>query len=255
MTGIDLNKPILFKHSSLRFFNKNEHHVNRFSNDDVLILVYEGILRFSENGVEQEIGPGEYYIQRADTYQRGDVASSSPKYLFVHFRGEWRDDEGVLPIRGTFSYDLLKPLIEELDAVSHGDHTYTEKLMKFSELLMRLYQKKTVSGAAGRIADYLSCEYLTVSSLDDLCRKFNFSKNHIINIFKKEYGVTPFDYINRLKIARAKYLLEVTSYTLERIAYESGFNDYSHFYRMFQRECGISPTQWRSRIKLQPSQG
>ena len=63
------------------------------------------------------------------------------------------------------------------------------------------------------------------------------------------------DYINRLKIARAKYLLEVTSYTLERLAYESGFNDYSHFYRMFQRECGISPTQWRSRIKLQPSQG
>ena len=51
MNGIDLNKPIAYKHASLRFFNKNEHHIDRFCEDDVLLLVFDGVLRFSEDGV------------------------------------------------------------------------------------------------------------------------------------------------------------------------------------------------------------
>ena len=42
-----------------------------------------------------------------------------------------------------------------------------------------------------------------------------------------------------------QYLLEVTSESAENIAIESGFNDYSHFYKLFYRENGISPKDWR----------
>lgn len=68
MEGIDLNKPITYIHSSLRFFNEKEHHINRFCEENVLLLVYKGVLRFSENGIEHEVRPGEYYIQKAMTY-------------------------------------------------------------------------------------------------------------------------------------------------------------------------------------------
>jgi len=91
-----LNKPITFMHSSLRFFSENEHHVTRFCEDDVLLMVFEGVLRFTEGDVFYEIYPGEYHIQKNHTFQTGEEASDSPKYLYVHF---------LAP--SSFSYHLL----------------------------------------------------------------------------------------------------------------------------------------------------
>ena len=47
MQGIDLNKPIRYKTASLRFFKEGEHHISRRCPEDVLLLVYDGVLRFS----------------------------------------------------------------------------------------------------------------------------------------------------------------------------------------------------------------
>ena len=62
--------------------------------------------------------------------------------------------------------------------------------------------------------------------------------------------MTPFEYINDLKIRRAMYLLEVTSKSIDEIALESGFNHYSHFYRLFMRKNGASPFEWRKKVRL-----
>ena len=73
MRGIDLDKPITFLYSSLRFFADNEYHVTRYCSDDVLLMVYEGILRFVEDGVSYELHPGEYHIQKGGSYQEGEM--------------------------------------------------------------------------------------------------------------------------------------------------------------------------------------
>ncbi len=253
MNGIDLNKPIFYKHSSLRFFEKNEHHVKRFCNADVLLMVYEGVLRFSENGVQQEVRAGEYYIQEHDSAQDGELASDSPKYLYVHFMAEWSDCPTVLPKRGNFSYSLLSKDINDLDDISRSECTYTEKAVLFLGLLTKLYSKDTINTPAKHIAELIEKEYLSITSLEQICKPFHYSKNHVINLFKKEFGITPFEYINDLKIKRAMYLLEVTSKSIEEISEESGFNYYSHFYRMFITKNGISPFEWRNRIKIHPT--
>lgn len=253
MTGIDLNRPIEFKISSLRFFDEGEKHVSRYCTDDILLLVYEGVLRFSENGVPREVCAGEYYIQRRDTVQSGDEVSDSPKYLYVHFRGHWCDSDDALPIRGSFDYDALSPMMQRLDRLSHGNRTYTEKAGLFFNILSSLYRAQHHSDSLARqIAKYISSEYLNIRSLEDICGVFHYSKNYIINVFKKEYGMTPFEYINDVKIKRAMYLLEVTSRSIEEIACEVGFNHYSHFYRLFIRKNNVPPLEWRNNIKLNP---
>ena len=105
MRGIDLNGEISYKTSSLRFFEKNECHVTRTCPHDVLLLVYEGILRFSEDGEEYELHPGDYFIQRFRSDQTGEKPSDSPKYLYIHFFGEWdffmlRSCGAALPLSG-----------------------------------------------------------------------------------------------------------------------------------------------------------
>ena len=253
MVGIDLNSPIEFRTCSLRFFDEGERHVSRYCTNDILLLVYEGTLRFSENGIPCEVTAGEYYIQKRDTVQSGDEVSDSPKYLYVHFQGCWCDSDSALPIRGRFDYGTLAPIIERLDRISHEDRTYTEKAGLFFNILSSLYRSHhRTDSLARQIAKYISSEYLRIRSLDDICSEFHYSKNYIINVFKKEYGITPFDYINDVKIKRAMYLLEVTSRSIEEISAEVGYNHYSHFYRLFLRKCGVPPLEWRSNIKLNP---
>ena len=252
MIGIDLNRPITFLHSSLRFFSENEYHITRFCKDNVLLMVYEGVLRFTEDDVFYEIHPGEYHIQKANTFQKGEKPSDSPKYLYVHFISDWADNDTTLPFKGTFDYSKAKILIEELDELSHTESSLLQKTTKFYELLLLLQQKEKPMNFADRIAYFIDNANINEISLEKICKEFNFSKNHIINIFKKEFGVTPIKYINNLKIQRARYLLEVTSDTLESIALKSGFNDYSHFYKQFYAETGVSPSIWRNKKQTNP---
>ena len=252
MYGIDLDRPIKYIVSSLRFFDKNERHVERVCPDDVLLLVYEGVLRFYEDGVEQEIKAGQYYIQTSGTYQYADKASDSPKYLYVHFLGEWGEGDATLQKTGRFDYASMANLISRMDKVGHGNYSYTERVAVFFEILSTLYRSAESSDSPARlIRRFIQKNYLCINSLEDISTEFHYSKNHVINIFREEYGITPFEYINDLRIKRAMYLLQVTSSSIEEISSESGFNHYSHFYRLFVRRNGISPYEWRQRIRVE----
>ena len=249
MLGIDLNGEITLKTASLRFFEPNERHVSRHCSCDVLVLVYDGVLRFSEDGVPCEVSAGEYYIQRRGRYQSGDEVRDSPKYLYVHFIGTWSEEGRILPERGTFNYSSLEPLIKEMDSVYRGEYSRIEREGAFFSLLSHLYRSRDVEDTlAKKIAEHIQREYLTVTSLDGICEEFHYSKNHIINVFKAEYGMTPFEYLNDVKIRRGMYLLGVTSRPIDDISRECGFNNYSHFYRLFVRKNGMSPYEWRERV-------
>jgi len=245
MYGIDLDSPIKFNKASFRYFNKNEYHITRISEDNVLLLVFDGVLRFCEDEVSYEVKSGEYHIQRKGSYQCAKAPSDCPKYLYVHFDAEWGESEHSLQARGVFDVLATKAIMEKLDRRSHEGACYVKKAVLFYELLLLLRKKEKTRLPAGDIADYIDSEFQNGVTLLDICQKFNFSKNHVINIFKKEYGITPVKYINRKKLSSAKYLLEVTSSSVESIAIQSGFNDYSHFYKLFCQEVGTSPAKYR----------
>lgn len=245
MEGINLEKTILYKHSSLRYFASGEHHVSRLCEDDVLVMVYEGVLRFSEDGVVYEIRPGQYHIQKHNSQQTGECVSDQPKYLYVHFCAEWTSDGSILPADGIFDYSVVCSIMKDLDRLSHSDAPYIIKAGKFYELLSHLARIEPVDSLARRMSDYIDKELHNDITLEGLSEAFNFSKNHIINIFKKHFDVTPITYVNNLRLDKAAYLLEVTSCPVEEISAQCGFVCYSNFYRQFVRKTGLSPKKWR----------
>lgn len=254
MNGIDLNSPITFRHASLRFFQPNEYHITRYCADDVLVLVYEGTLRFRENGIDRQVKAGEYYIQKAGLLQEGIAPSDAPKYLYVHFQAQWTDDSNSLGFSGAFQYPHLKPLMEKLDQLSHSTASYIEKAGYFYELLCRIQRVQRKDTLATQMGRFVTENAPSISGLEDLCNQFHYSKNHIINLFRQEYGMTPVEYINDVKLNQAMHLLEVTSSSTQQIASQSGFHNYSHFYRLFCRKSGMPPAKWRKAILLQPMQ-
>ena len=250
MLCINLNKQITYKTASFRYFEKNECHCSRFCVDNVLLLVFDGILRFSENGEQIEVKKGEYFIQQKNCYQGGEIPSDSPKYLYVHFDGEWIDNDTSLAKYGKFDTEELSSAMAEIDFASHNDYSYNAQLYLFLKILLSLKEKHQKPTLAKDISNYVKSNLN--STLDDISKRFNYSKNYIIRIFNKEFGVSPIKYINDVKIKRATYLLETTSQSIKEIAEISGFNDYPYFYKCFYNKTGVSPKTWRKTIRENP---
>ena len=217
MQGIDMNSPIVYKYASFRFFGKKEYHITRFFGDNVLLLVFDGVLRFSEDGTEQEVCAGEYYIQKKNRYQTGTVPSDAPQYLYVHFDAEWSDACDALACRGSFDAASLFELMKRIDSAAHGDSTYAEKQYLFLKLLLMLREKPPANQMARQLSDYIEKNLVRISSLSDICEVFHYSKNYIIKIFKKEFGVSPIQYVNDVKIKRAMYQILNDEDEVERL--------------------------------------
>ncbi|WP_300624975.1 AraC family transcriptional regulator [uncultured Megasphaera sp.] len=81
-------------------------------------------------------------------------------------------------------------------------------------------------------------------SLDQICREAGLSKSTLLRAFAKSKGVTPYCYLESLRIGRAKKLLEQGASPMEA-ALQTGFSDQSHFTNYFTRFIGLTPGAYR----------
>jgi len=94
-----------------------------------------------------------------------------------------------------------------------------------------------------------TCEYMTAHFteriyLDQICRHAGLSKSTLLRAFTKEKGVTPYRYLETLRINEAKKLLSEGVPPVEA-AIRTGFSDQSHFTNYFSSFIGLSPGVYR----------
>ncbi|WP_299214623.1 AraC family transcriptional regulator [uncultured Aquimarina sp.] len=88
-------------------------------------------------------------------------------------------------------------------------------------------------------------------SLELIANKFDISISHLSKIINKNANQSFTDFINGLRVERAKNILsnpEFKNYTIEAIGYESGFNSKSNFYTAFKKETQNTPSAYRSKF-------
>ena len=73
------------------------------------------------------------------------------------------------------------------------------------------------------------------------------SQTHLIRLFRTQLGVTPNEYLNRLRVDNACLRLLHSKANLLDIAYSTGFGSLSGFYFWFKKTCGVSPLEYRRR--------
>ena len=88
-------------------------------------------------------------------------------------------------------------------------------------------------------------EFTRPLTIDELAGKSGVSKFHFSREFKKYVGTTLHDYLITARINHAKEMLKYTNKSVEQIAYESGFNQASHFIQMFKSREKSTPLQYR----------
>jgi two-component system, response regulator YesN len=81
--------------------------------------------------------------------------------------------------------------------------------------------------------------------MNGVAAKFNLSSSHFSTVFSQEVGETFRDYLNNLRIDRARELLRTTNIKCSEIAYQCGYNDSHYFSTVFKKKTGFSPQQYR----------
>lgn len=83
-------------------------------------------------------------------------------------------------------------------------------------------------------------------SVAKLAKSQKMSASRFAHLFREEVNITPIHYFKKLRLARAKELLEGTDICIKEIMALAGFNDKSHFVRDFRHAYGITPKMYRN---------
>jgi AraC-like DNA-binding protein len=196
--------------------------------------------------VQYEVKKGEYYIQRAGLAQNGLVPSDAAKYYYVHFYGDFVEGEG-LPLRGNWSPEKIMPLLEGMEGGAENGKHHLQKSLAFYNVLNELYKESRPSDRlpAREIMDYIRAHYRERITVSELASRFYMSDNYLILTFRRQYGITPYKYITKLRLEKAVELLKNTTRSEDEIAFSLGFSDFSVFYKAFCAKFGCPPSAMR----------
>jgi len=148
----------------------------------------------------------------------------------------------LMEATGTFAQDprrpeggvLLRSLICEL------------LVQCMCQILVPVSEPKVfVSAAQQYLREHLQ-DRITVG---DLVRFVGFGRARLFDIFKAQTGLTPIDYLQRLRVEKAQEYLRSTNKSVTEIALSTGFSSGQYFSTVFARYTGVSPTQFRNGAK------
>ena len=100
-----------------------------------------------------------------------------------------------------------------------------------------------------RVAQYISEHYASAISREEMAQIMQVSEDYLTRTFRKETGMTPWQFLNRFRVLQAQKLLLASSHSVTEIAAMAGFNDPAYFVRIFHRETGKTPQQYRKSAK------
>ncbi len=106
---------------------------------------------------------------------------------------------------------------------------------------------KKVNNKTAAILDYVDENYAYIKNVAELSEYFGVSESYLFRIFKNRYDMTVKTYINKLRIKNICNRLKYSKRPAKALAAEYGFESYEHFCRVFKKEMGCTPTEFRNR--------
>jgi hypothetical protein len=100
-----------------------------------------------------------------------------------------------------------------------------------------------------KLKKYLDSNYASKITIDDLAHLSNLNKYYLIHSFNKYFGSSPINYLCGIRIRAAKELLANSDYSIAQIAQSAGFSSQSYFTQCFMKDCSISPSAYRRKMR------
>lgn len=156
----------------------------------------------------------------------------------------------------------MRSILREMEGQQPGYQRICQAFMEI--LILRLSRQSSslaavsvqAPAAASRqcaaIRRYIDQHYKEPLNLDLLAGEAFVNKYYLAHAFKKEYGISPINYMLCRRIEESKYLLAETDLPLSQISQALGFSSPSYFSQSFRRSEGLSPTEYRQQLRQKP---
>jgi AraC-like DNA-binding protein len=146
------------------------------------------------------------------------------------------------------SLDDVKRLEQHTSVTLRSKDLFTE-----AELITSLHQTlfdtsglpPHTSALAKRTVAYLHQNFDRALSRDEIAQELGVSEDYLSRIFNQELGISPWDYLNRYRIARARELLRQSYDGIAEIGRRVGYSDPAYFSRVFRKITGMSASEFR----------
>ncbi|MBR5152755.1 MAG: AraC family transcriptional regulator [Clostridia bacterium] len=146
---------------------------------------------------------------------------------------------------------LIEDTLFHKEYTSEAEEAYELQSLFYKILAIHTTESKEIINAtnsiAQNIANYIQTNYFGPIKVSDIADSFHISRNYLYTLFKREYGVSPQDYMLSFRIERAKQLLrsKYPSYSIKEISIAVGFDNPLYFSRLFKARTGRTPTEYR----------
>ena len=232
------------------------------------LYIASGKAHFYFNGVEEIVPAGNFVLYRPKEEQRYYYYGvDHTEVYWVHFTGNnvkniirkyGITDEMHVIHTGT-SLDYKKIFLQMIQELKLCKDDYEEILVHYMHLLLIMIHRSINSRPRGKsqylmdemdaAVRYFHANYHKPISIEDFAASYHMSISWFIRNFKEYTGSTPAQYLLSLRISNAQTLLESTSYNITEIANIVGYDNPLYFSRIFKKQIGMSPSEFRKQLK------
>jgi AraC family transcriptional regulator, arabinose operon regulatory protein len=238
--------------------------------DYQIIYIASGIAHFHFDNPENEtiVHAGNIVLFRPKEFQKYEYYGKDKTEVFwVHFTGNnvknilrrygFPDDKRIFQVGTSMEYErIFKQMISELQRTQPN---YQEMLvLLLQELLITFNREITkehvlknefLDKQMETAINYFNANYNLEINIEEYAASKGMSVSWFIRNFKKYTGKPPAQYIGSLRMTNAQALLETTTYSVNEISIIVGYNNPLYFSRLFHKQKGCSPSEYRNRIK------
>ena len=229
---------------------------------DVTVLEYitKGTGTLKVNGNIYHPAEGDVYLLPLYTnhiYYSGD--NDPWEKYFINIRGNLPSvliNQYHLELKYVFRKSNTEELFKEIYSCAKSDMDKDLRQELFTSLVHRIFirlqhcsNNTLEADDATMIKGIIDNSPNKIYSIQELADKIGRSKDFVIKIFKRKYGITPHLYINARKFETAKLMLSETNLQIEQIAYSLGYQSPEHFSTQFKKQAHVSPRAFREQIR------
>lgn len=161
------------------------------------------------------------------------------------------------------SHVYIKDMAKTEKLFRLAEHEYSRKMILsemrtsalakeiLAECVRKLKSREFFGGkeTTERIINYIHENYLNQITNKEISDAFGFHPNYVSEMIRLATGVPLHRYILHVRLMHATDMLESGRYTISEIAAKSGFGDIYYFSKYFKKNMGISPTEYRKRLR------
>jgi AraC-like DNA-binding protein len=232
-------------------------------NNRLMVLTLAGKGQITYRGATYPLASGQVFLIDCNEKQQYECVGDNWEIQWVRFEENTGIDYEYLINAGRFQPVALQRLgyVEtRLNAILQqaNHHAPAADLIMAEALcgiLTAMYEDKhaigtlklssSVAKAISETVIYMEQHFAEEISVKELAQKIHMTPYAFIRLFKRQVGVTPYEYILKTRITKARIMLEQTDLSVTEISEQVGFRNVNNFIRKFKMLANTTPLQYR----------